>query len=111
MASIIINEKEYEVPTVDFNAICDLEALGVNIVASGSKTPICDIRSIAAWMMKTSKEKAGIELQEHLLKGGSIDEMSTVFEKELMESPFMKAVNLGVAPVDHKRRTKKATAE
>lgn len=110
MANITINEKEYEVPVADFNAICDLEALGVNILGGGN-TPINDIRGIAAWLMGTSKDKAGSELQKHLLKGGNFEEIASVFEKEMTESPFVKAASLGIAPTDHKRKARKATAE
>ena len=57
--------------------ICDLEDLGVSIEDIERK-PVSIVRAYAGICMGKSAKESGIEIQEHLLNGGSFDDIMKV---------------------------------
>lgn len=100
MRRIVINGREYTAKPFDFNMICDLEDLGVSIEDIERK-PVSIVRAYAGICMGKSAKESGIEIQEHLLNGGSFDDIMKVISKEMEESDFFR--NLG------ENKEKKAT--
>lgn len=92
MRRIVINGREYTAKPFDFNMICDLEDLGVSIEDIERK-PVSIVRAYAGICMGKSAKESGIEIQEHLLNGGSFDDIMKVISKEMEESDFFR--NLG----------------
>lgn len=82
--SIIINSKEYEVPSFDFDAMCELEELGLDF--NSTKQSFSFIRALVAYTMKCDLEIASKEITEHI-KTGSIADFN-VLSKALTESDF-----------------------
>ncbi len=90
MSYITINEREYEIPQVNFDAICELEENGVKLVGVNAKDMklLSTIRGLAAWIMGVDTATASRELEEHILGGGDITEIMTAFMKEAEKSGF-----------------------
>ena len=63
-----LNGKEYKIPELDFNAVCQLEELGIDLVGQNAKpfSTLCAFVALAVG----DTEKAGKELETHL-EGGA----------------------------------------
>ena len=85
-----INGKTYKEPELDFNAICDLEELGVNIFqADRRRFSIC--RAYFAYVAGIDLEDAGKEIEAHMSNGGKFMDVYEAMTKSLTESGFFKA--------------------
>lgn len=89
MNTFVINEKKYKATPFDFNLICDLEDMGVDI-ANANKKPMSMVRAYFALCVNGDKEYAGKEMEAHLTKGGSFDELINAMTKEMDESDFFR---------------------
>ena len=109
-----INGKEYAVPELDMNAMCDLEDKGVNLIGADEKNPrtITMIRGFIAWIENVSEDEAGEELQAHLLSGGDLGTLFTEIMTAVNESGFFKSLKEKKKaekiqiPQDHKKSRK-----
>ena len=79
MEKIKINEKEYELRKIDFNAVCELEDLGMSIVDIKNKT-FSSIRALVAFVERCDLDKAGKEVEAHLTNGGKVNDFTSLFE-------------------------------
>lgn len=86
-----INGKQYKAATVDFNFICDLEDMGISISQIQSK-PMAVARAYFALCANASKEVAGAELQAHMTKGHTLEELYGVLGEQIEESDFFRAI-------------------
>ena len=86
-----INGKEYEGAKYNFNTSCQFEEMGVNIADIGKK-PFGVLRAYLAISGKMDLEKAGDEIEKHIVSGGDLDEMQAVLSKELTDSGFIKSL-------------------
>lgn len=86
----------------DFNLICDLEDFGVSIQDVGKK-PMPMIRAYIALCLGSSLDVAGHEIEQHIIGGGSFDEVMNAMSKEMENSDFFRNLN------QPKTVTKKAT--
>lgn len=82
--SIVINSKEYEVPSFDFGSICELEELGLDF--NSTKQSFSMIRALVAYTMKCDIDEAITAINEHI-KTGSIADFNVIV-KALTESDF-----------------------
>lgn len=87
-----INGKTYKVPELDFNAMCELEDMGV-VLTDMDKKVLTTVRGFLALSMGTDMETAGKELGEHLASGGTIDDMVKEINKAVSESGFFQALS------------------
>ncbi len=88
MEKITINSKEYQIKKIDFNAICELEDLGVSILDIQGKT-FKSLRGLFAFVADCDKESAAKEIESHLINGGNIDDFTPLF-KMISESDFFR---------------------
>lgn len=100
-----INNRRYEARDFDYNLICDLSEMGVNVLDMSEmrKAPMNIIRSYVALCMDAEKDVAGDEIQKHIVGGGGIDEVLNVITKMMEESDFFQALT--------KEETKNTPAE
>ena len=110
---VTINDVVYEVPELDFNAVCELQELGVNIMNPKAmrRNAVNAARAIVAWIMNTEVEDAGVEIQEHIIGGGSLEVIFEAFSTAVSNSGFFSAMQNRKTPQDHKRKAQKATSE
>lgn len=87
-----LNKKRYEAKEFDFNLICDLQEFGVDI-EKVRQNPAAAIRAYVALCMDGDKEQAGKEIQDHIIGGGKLDDVSEAMTKKMQESDFFQALN------------------
>ena len=87
-----INGKRYAAKPFDFNTVCDLEDNGVPLTEM-SKKPMSMARAYFALCLNGDKEKAGVEIQEHIKAGGNFNDLYTVIGEEMNDSDFFQALN------------------
>lgn len=87
-----VNGKRYQAKPFDFNTICNLEDNGVPLQKMQEK-PMSMARAYFAECYNGDKEKAGEELQAHVISGGTFDEIYKVMGEEMNESDFFRALN------------------
>ena len=89
-----INNHRYNALEFDFNLICDLEDMGVSIDRI-KRNPASAIRAYLTLCMDAEKADAGIEIQEHMIHGGTLDDIINAMTSKLEESDFFQALNKG----------------
>lgn len=85
-----INGKEYRIPELDYNAICDLdERYGLNLLGDmDGINPLRIARAFLALCLR-SKQAAGVELAEHMTSGGALEEMMEEVATAMRNSGFL----------------------
>ncbi len=110
MKYIEINGKEYEIPELDFDAVCELEENGVNLLNMDRKNMkvASVVRGLVAWIMKCDTATASKEIEGHIAGGGNIGDLFVAINEGLSESRFFKrgGENRKVKkyPQDHQRK-------
>ena len=89
--NLVINEKKYQAKELDFNFLCALGEVGIEIQDIGKKF-FPAIRCYAAYCMGVDSEIAGNEINEHIIKGGSFNDVIEVFNQKAEESDFFRAL-------------------
>ena len=109
MKMIEINGKKYETPEMDFsNLCCDLEDRGVDIVSmTNNRTRNRSLFSLCRGMVSIitgiyDLDEAGKVLSEHLKKGGSMEDILTVFTDSMQTAGFGEAESATVQPTPQK---------
>lgn len=86
-----INGNEYRNVPIDFNAVCKLEDMGVDISNIDGKI-MTVARAYAALCMRKPLEAAGKEIEEHVQNGGTLNSIYEVFAAEVEKSGFFRAL-------------------
>ena len=86
-----VNGKTYVAKPFDFGMICDLESVGVSL-SEADKKGMSFIRGYFAVCADIEKDEAAQEIQEHLINGGSLDDISNAMAKEMNDSDFFRAI-------------------
>lgn len=89
MKTFVVNGKEYKAKAFDFNMICDLEDMGIQLQAAGQK-PMSMVRAYFAICAGNGKEFAGKEMEEHIINGGSFDDIMAAISDEMEKSDFFR---------------------
>lgn len=87
--NVTINKKAYGVKPVTFNAICELEDLGLSFVdlKDFKKNVFSTYRACFAFHSGLPLEVAGEEMAEHLCNGGKLEDFQPFLEA-VLESDF-----------------------
>ena len=88
---MIINGKTYKDADLTFNAICQMEAMGAPIT-NISENIMSAVRAYAAISMKTTVDKAGAELEAHVVNGGDLQGVIEAMNAKIEESGFFQAL-------------------
>lgn len=89
---MLINDKNYTMPELNFNTMCQLEDMGISLTEMDKKV-LTTVRGFLALAMDGDHEKAGKELQLHLENGGSMDHIVQEINHAVEESGFFQAMN------------------
>lgn len=87
-----INGKTYESKEFDFNLVCDLEEIGINVDLIRKK-PMATVRAYFALCANEDVAFAGKEIQEHVLGGNNIEELMEVMNENMEQSDFFLALS------------------
>ena len=109
MSYVIINGNKYDIPEVDFDAVCELEEYGVELMAINRNNPkiASTVRGFAAWVMGTDLETASEEIANHINGGNGIADIFNSMVDAVKNSGFL---NQGgkKQPQDHQKKNNKA---
>ena len=89
-----VNGKEYKIPELDFQAMCDIEDTGVSIVNMKEKF-MKTIRGFVALAMGGDYEKAAFEIQQHVMGGGDLTGIYEEITKAVENSDFFQKIIKG----------------
>ncbi len=87
-----INNKRYKAPVFDFNTVCDFEEAGISLAEAKNK-PTAMLRMYFTLLFDGDKEAAGKELEQHMINGGTFEELTNAMIKEMSESRFFQAIS------------------
>ena len=87
---MLINGKNYIMPELNFNTMCRLEEMGVALSDMDQKV-LSTVRGFLALAIGGDLEKSGQELEAHLSKGGSLDQMLREINQAVENSGFFRA--------------------
>ncbi len=107
---ITINGKKYTAKELDFNFLCILGEQGIEI-SEISKKILPTMRAYVAYCMNTDMDIAGSEINNHIINGGSFEELADIFNEKAEESDFFRALQKATTEESPKKRTKKSEAE
>lgn len=106
MAKIKLNGVEYKIPELDFDAMCELEERGVDLLNIGDAQKkgrmATTIRGLVAWIMDVDIHTAGHEIGEHIKNGGGIEDIIYGVNAAVEESGFLTEKKQPKRPQDHK---------
>ena len=87
-----INGKRYKAPEFTFNTVCDFEEAGISL-SEAKKKPTSMIRMYFALLFDGDKDEAGKELEQHMMNGGTFEELTDAMVKEMNDSRFFQAIS------------------
>lgn len=87
-----VNRKKYKAKPFDLNMVCDLEDFGISLAEMKSKS-MSMVRAYFALCANLDKDDAGIEIQQHLIGGGTFNDIIDAMKKEMEESDFFRAIS------------------
>lgn len=105
MRTITVNNKLYKAKPFDFNMLCDLEEQGLSI-EDIEKKPMSLIRTYLAFCAGIDKDRAGKEIEEHVIAGGNFDAVTEVLAAEMEESGFFRALRTATEKEESETSTK-----
>ena len=92
MKTFIVNGKRYNAKPFDFNLICDLEDLGISL-QEAEKKPMSMIRAYFSFCAGKGKEYAGKEMEQHIINGGSFEDVTKIMSEEMEKSDFFRSLS------------------
>jgi len=114
-----INGVTYTAKPFDFDMLCELEAVGVNI-QNLDKMSMSLLRGFFAVCADIEKDEAAALIQKHVINGGNLENISNALAKEMDESDFFRALsekaqtgtekNLGESETEKSKKGKKLTS-
>lgn len=87
-----VNKVTYIAKPFDFDMVCELEDMGVTFERI-DKMPMSLIRAYFAICAGVSKEQAAVIIQNHMINGGKLDDITESMAKEMNESDFFRALS------------------
>lgn len=109
-----VNKVTYIAKPFDFDMVCELEDMGVTFERI-DKMPMSLIRAYFAICAGIDKEQAALLIQNHLVKGGKLDDITEPMAKEMNSSDFFRALsenkNEEVTDVPSKAKKKESVEE
>lgn len=92
MKTFVINGEEYRAKAFDFNLMCDFEDIGVPLETIATK-PMKMVRAYFALCSGKDERNAGREIEQHILTGGSFEEIINVINEEMDKSDFFRKLS------------------
>ena len=87
-----VNKVTYIAKPFDFDMVCELEDMGVTFERI-DKMPMSLIRAYFAICAGVSKEQAALLIQNHMINGGKLEDITDPMAKEMNDSDFFRAIS------------------
>lgn len=91
MKQFTLNGNTYPAKDMGVNMICDLEDMGISLGDMQNKS-FSFIRAYVSMCMNESVEKAGREIELHLINKGKLEDIMEVIKSAMEESDFFRAL-------------------
>ena len=101
-----VNKVSYIAKPFDFDLICELEDMGVSFERI-DKMPMSLIRGYFAVCAETTKEQAAQLIQNHLIHGGKLEDITEALTKEMNDSDFFHSLKSSEEQTFTESKTKK----
>lgn len=110
--TFVVNGVTYVAKPFDFDMVCELEDMGVTFERI-DKMPMSLIRAYFAICANTDKEQAAALIQNHMINGGKLDDITSSMSKEMENSDFFRALSAKEEQTStaSKRKPKESNAE
>ena len=110
--TFVVNGVTYVAKPFDFDMVCELEEMGVSFERI-TNMPMSLIRAYFAICAEADKEQASALLQNHMIHGGKLDDVTNAMSKEMEESDFFRALQQTEekASTESKRKKKESSEE
>lgn len=102
--NVVINGRVYPTVEVTFNTICEFEDMGVPM-AEIEKKSVMLLRAYAALCMGKKAADAGAEIEQHIVNGGSFDDIAAALTEAIEESGFFQALSKRAEETDSEGQT------
>ena len=105
-----INGKDYKEAEIDFNAVCELEDMGIKIFNLKGVSGMKIARAYAALCMGGADmlDLAGVEINHHMINGGKLEVITEAFSKAVDNSGFFQALKATAEQGDTASKKKEA---
>ena len=100
-----MNGVTYIAKPFDFDMVCELEDMGVTFERI-DKMPMSLIRAYFAICADTDKAQAAALIQNHMINGGKLDDITEAMSKEMDSSDFFRALSKGEEKTSTPSKTK-----
>ena len=90
--TFVVNKVSYIAKPFDFDMVCELEDMGVTFERI-DKMPMSLIRAYFAICAGVSKEQAALLIQNHMINGGKLEDITEPMAKEMNDSDFFRALS------------------
>lgn len=105
MATVKINNKNYEIPRLGFDHMEKLESEGYDVISMFRKKQVfAPASAFITLCVGCDREEANRIAEQHIYGGGTIDQIYSAFAKAIEESDFFRKV-LGM---EEKKSVKKS---
>ena len=110
--TFVVNGVTYVAKPFDFDMVCELEDMGVTFERI-DKMPMSLIRAYFAICANTDKEQASALIQNHMIHGGKLEDVTNAMGKEMENSDFFRALSKDEeqTSTESKRKKKETNAE
>lgn len=105
-----LNGKEFKIPELNFNTMCQLEDMGISL-SEMDKKPMAAIRGFISLAIGGDLEMAGKELEMHIINGGKLDDIMQEVVKAVNESGFFRALSQTTTKETSTSKDKESTAK
>ena len=103
-----INGKTYKAKEFDFNTVCDLEDMGISLETMQNK-PLSMVRGYFALCTGRDKTYAGKEIEQHIINGGKMDEITEIMSQKMNDSDFFHSLKSDETESDTEIQTEETT--
>lgn len=92
MNTFTVNNITYTAKPFDFNLVCDLEDMGINLQQANEK-PMSAVRAYFALCTGRGKAFSGEQIEQHIINGGNFEEIMSAMSQEMEKSDFFRSLN------------------
>lgn len=87
---MILCGKEYKIPEIDFDTVCELEDAGISLsdIGKPKKKTMSIVRAFVKLATGLESEEVSALVEEHLINGGGFEGIFEEITKALEESRF-----------------------
>lgn len=110
MSTFTVNGKEYQAKPFDFNMVCELEDMGIRL-QDAAKKPMGMVRAYFSICAGRDKDFVGKEMEQHIIAGGSFEEIMNVLSDEMEKSDFFRSLGKGAETKTGTSQTKTQSSQ